>query len=350
MVKESGAAGQADEFKGMKTADEVIELYKLGRRDFRFVAVVTSNFNGADLTGADFSHSTIFLCNFNNCNLSSCKFEHSDLSDCTFVNAEFYNADLTSTNMYGSNLMGAKLGSAIFVKTILAGCKIEKEQLDEAAEVEDIVWEVDKKQRTKMSASDIYAEYKNGRKDFSNIDAQAQDFSGMILKGIIFKGSNLHAADFANVDLTDADFSECDITTCSFKSATLKRTNFFRSNFFWSTLNGAYLEKTNMRNSNLTWCDLRGLDLGQADTIGADISGSRVDETAPMMAIQSESVRESGILGDYRVKGGEESFGAIGSTYISQGVLSQHTTLGLGESGGTTYKSGGSGEKAYRKR
>ena len=74
MAKETGAAGQIEEFKGNKTADEVIELYKLGRRDFRFLAIVTSNFNGADLTGADFSHSTILLCNFNNCNLSNCKF------------------------------------------------------------------------------------------------------------------------------------------------------------------------------------------------------------------------------------------------------------------------------------
>ncbi len=336
-MEEKGTAIKPEEFGGMKTADEITELYKLGRRTFTNIGCVDGNFSGSDLSGADFSNSTIVLSNFSNCNLSNCKFMSADISDCNFTNANFESANLTDSNLYNSILLGANFSGSILDKAVLATAKIDKEQLKQAASAEKVVWELGGSQRIKMTAQQILEEYKNGRRDFSNIDAQAQNFGNMMLKGIIFHSSNLHAADFPNTDLTDADLSECDLTLLDLRGATLKRTNFTRANLYWATLVGAYLEKTIMRYANLC-ADLRGLDLGQADTTGADLSQSLRDETTIELKTVSTSSEISVIKEQHKIFSPEEAGVPIGSAYISRGVLSQRGAAGEEIFRGATYQ------------
>ncbi len=87
-----------------------------------------------------------------------------------------------------------------------------------------------------MKAKDLLAEYRNGRRDFQNVDLSGIDltwavlsdanFRGSNLQGAILNGATLHRVDFSGgVNLTFADLSRAEMTGANLIGANLEGAN-----------------------------------------------------------------------------------------------------------------------------
>ena len=76
------------------TAQELLEKYAAGERDFSGAGLLFANLNGANLSGA---------------NLTDTDLRGADLSCADLSNANFTDADLRGANLVGANLVGADL-------------------------------------------------------------------------------------------------------------------------------------------------------------------------------------------------------------------------------------------------
>lgn len=98
-------------------AQEILEQYQAGKRNFQNLALRRSDLHGLTLAGADFSGT-----DFSEANLRS-----ADLQGCDFKGAYFNDADLS-----GANLKKANLGEASLIKTYLLKTNLQEAQLDNA--------------------------------------------------------------------------------------------------------------------------------------------------------------------------------------------------------------------------
>jgi len=142
------------------------------------------------------------------------------------------------------------------------------------------------KQRETLSGPKILKMYKEGRRDFTDINATMIDVAGKNLKGIIFKNANLGFSYFKNADLTDADFTNANAEWSSFENANLTRTVFVNANATWSKFNKAHFEKTKMQKADLSWSIFFDTNFTEADTKGANLS---------MIALHPSEITEEGL-------------------------------------------------------
>lgn len=109
------------------SADEIIERYKKGERDFSNIESKSSNFaghrlkgiifKGSDLEGASFSGSTLDGANFSNSNLQWANFDH---------------ASLRNTDFSGADLRWMKATAPVFEKTLFIGANLDEAYIFEA--------------------------------------------------------------------------------------------------------------------------------------------------------------------------------------------------------------------------
>ncbi len=95
-------------------ANQLLEEYRKGRRDFSGIKLTNANLSGILLEGAVFK----------NCNLSDTHFDHSDLSGADFSNCHmtrcsFFGAILKKTNFEDADLSYSTLKNAYFENTRL---------------------------------------------------------------------------------------------------------------------------------------------------------------------------------------------------------------------------------------
>jgi len=153
--------------------------------------------------------------------------------------------------------------------------------------------------RKRVIINEIVEGYRNGKKDFSNIECKWADFSGLTFKNVSFKDSDLSYSSFENCVLTDCDFARANLEWSSFASARLIRVNFQGAKISWSKFNDAYFEKVNMRKANLDWtiafntnimsqADLKDVDLS---TFAKDIS-EVTEEGIRLAQLKSNKLKE----------------------------------------------------------
>ncbi len=99
---------------------------------------------------------------------------------------------------------------------------------------------------------DVREEYRQGGRDFSNIEIQWADFSGTDLSGINFSNSKISLVTFFRCNLTNANFSGCDIYSTSFHSTILKNAVFDKATLNWIMFDNANFTSTSMKNVSLS--------------------------------------------------------------------------------------------------
>ena len=147
-----------------------------------------------------------------------------------------------------------------------------------------------------VSDSQIINSYRNGERNFTNIECKGGNFSGIDMRGVIFANSNLSGASFSGANLDDSDFNGCILLWSNFDHASLRRTNFSHADLSWMKATEPIFEKTNFTNANLNWAYIFKADMSRADFTDAHV------ET---MATKFSEVHEVGLIH------GEESLAGV---------------------------------------
>ena len=125
-----------------------------------------------------------------------------------------------------------------------------------------------------MSRDEILKAYKDGERDFSNIECKEGDFDGLNLTGASLQNSDLSFSAFRDAILTDTDFTGAILEWTSFERANLTRAKFNNAKITWSVLNNAHIEKTEMKKTDLSWSLLFNTNWGAADSTGAILAST----------------------------------------------------------------------------
>ncbi|MBW4550384.1 MAG: pentapeptide repeat-containing protein [Aphanocapsa sp. GSE-SYN-MK-11-07L] len=102
------------EFGHRLTAEELLERYAAGERDFRKVNLREACLSGANLCGI---------------NLSRARLSDADLSGINLSEAKLSDADLSRTNLERANLVGARSNRSDLSRANLRGANLERAEL-----------------------------------------------------------------------------------------------------------------------------------------------------------------------------------------------------------------------------
>ena len=122
-----------------------------------------------------------------------------------------------------------------------------------------------------MTTQEVLNQYKEGKRNFSNVKILECNFTDSNLEGIIFKnanicfgslrGANLSNSDFSNAKLNWCDISRCNMTNAKFDGASLQ----------WSGLNESTFKNTSFRNADLSRTSILNVNRGGADLTDANL-------------------------------------------------------------------------------
>ncbi len=124
-------------FSGRKmTAQEIINEYKKGVRDFSGAVAPNSDFSGQNLSGiilrkanlhySSFGHTDLTGADLSGAELTSCAFDHTILRNANLSKANLYWSRISGAIMEGANLKDANLGWCDISGTDFSGCDISK--------------------------------------------------------------------------------------------------------------------------------------------------------------------------------------------------------------------------------
>ncbi len=120
----------------------------------------------------------------------------------------------------------------------------------------------------KLSAKELYRQYRSGRRDFSQVNLYQLDLEEANLKRGIFRQSNLMQVNLCGADLRQADFANANLRRVILREAKL-------NNAFFSN---ADLQKADLRKADLTLANFQGAKLDQADFSGANLTNAKITE------------------------------------------------------------------------
>jgi uncharacterized protein YjbI with pentapeptide repeats len=129
------------------TAEELLERYASGERDFSRAELSNTNLSELDLSGSDFTEAhmegvilqgaCLQNCNFLSASLSNANLINTDLRESNFLEATLYETNLSSANLTGTKfdlawLVGAILNTANLSNASLSGTSLENASLVDA--------------------------------------------------------------------------------------------------------------------------------------------------------------------------------------------------------------------------
>jgi hypothetical protein len=150
--------------------------------------------------------------------------------------------------------------------------------------------------RTFVSGVEIIREYKEGRRDFSNITSQNCNFVGLDLSGASFKNSDLSFSSFVSAVFKNCDFTDALLTWCDFTKTDFRGSNFTKAVMSWSRFEDTKLDNTDLTCTNISWSlflntdkmkarSIKGIvesgvitDLSQLDAMDIPLLASKIEE------------------------------------------------------------------------
>lgn len=106
------------------TAEDLVDAYTKGRRDFTSHNLGLVNLQKADLSGASFHQSKLQKANFQGANLFNADFGRANLNQAVLKNANLARAYLSHADLGGANLRGADLSYAYLSNANLRGANL----------------------------------------------------------------------------------------------------------------------------------------------------------------------------------------------------------------------------------
>jgi uncharacterized protein YjbI with pentapeptide repeats len=318
------------------SAEELLELYEAGERDFTGVhlsgtiyhaKLIDINFSCA-YVNADIISTNLKEANFSGANLSSAHLNYSNLS-----RANLSEANLTSADLSDANLSDANLSSVILAKANFSNANLSDANLCHAATwdwdgllnewyatsmgnlVEPNIGNTDLRviadsngvnfSGTNLTGANLVGVDLKGvqisestqfdpkwqlvwqianQKLEAEIDLSGTDLRGASLPFVKLSGANLGQADFKGANLYRADFQDANLSGANLGRTELQGANFQDANLRDAILKGAHLwradlSNANLRNANLNIANLDGANLTGAELEGANLDGANLQNT-----------------------------------------------------------------------
>uniref|UniRef100_A0ACD5GPG0 TerD family protein n=1 Tax=Desertifilum tharense IPPAS B-1220 TaxID=1781255 RepID=A0ACD5GPG0_9CYAN len=295
------------------TAEELLERYKAGERDFSNLNFREIKLSDFDLSNCNFSNANLEGAILNQVNLSASNLTRTNFSNAVFSKSIFYSSDLTE-----SNLTNAKIEKARFERTNLTRSKLIKanlidsyfhrtskfdeadmseSNLTKACFVEATLSQVNLSHANLSQAKFLSANFettnlkdtnlegaicKNTRfpENFNPVNSKAFvlspnaylnniNLSGWHLPNINLTGSSLSKANLSQANLESADLTQADLSKANLSKATLYYVKFLQAN-----LASANLSEARLHYANLTAVNLYTANLIQADLTGANLAAA----------------------------------------------------------------------------
>ncbi|MEM9213022.1 MAG: pentapeptide repeat-containing protein [Cyanobacteria bacterium P01_F01_bin.150] len=103
---------------------EFLDLYKTGKRNFKWIDLRHADLRGAELVGADFSRA----------NLSHAQFEQANLFTANLYKANLSHANFTGANLKKANVRGAQLEGIVWEQAQLDGAQFSPSDIEHLPE------------------------------------------------------------------------------------------------------------------------------------------------------------------------------------------------------------------------
>jgi uncharacterized protein YjbI with pentapeptide repeats len=119
---------------GVMTAEELLERYATGERDFKGITIWAANFINADLRGIDLSGSNLkrvqmIAANLEGANLSGCILDAGDFTSATLRRSNFQKAILGGARLIGANCLEANFSETQMYRAFLDGANFMRGNL-----------------------------------------------------------------------------------------------------------------------------------------------------------------------------------------------------------------------------
>lgn len=298
------------------TAEELLERYKAGERDFnglnlREISLSGGELKDCNLSCANLEGAIVNQVTFSNCNLTEANFSNAVLSQSSFnysdlTGANLTNSDLSKTKFEGTNLIRANLNNVNFSESYFSKeVKLDKADMSEAnlskaSLIGVTLSQVNLSHANLRDSKLLGANFESANLEKTNLEGaicnkntkfpegfdlvNAKAFilspnaslmninlSGWNLAGIILTSSNLIGANLSKAILGYADLTQANLKQANLSQATLTDSKLLQVN-----LTSANLSEANLNNANLTAADLTSANLMQANLASANLAAANL--------------------------------------------------------------------------
>ncbi len=130
-----------------------------------------------------------------------------------------------------------------------------------------------------MEVAQLLELYRQGQRNFFNIDLSNAQLRSVVLIGIDLRGSTLNKADLSSANLIEANLTGANLIETNLRGALLRGANFSDADLSWANLTWSNSSNSKFIRANLSVTNFSGANLIEADFTGAIMKGSNLRGT-----------------------------------------------------------------------
>ncbi|TAG86331.1 MAG: stress protein [Oscillatoriales cyanobacterium] len=257
------------------TAEEFLQRYKEGERDFTGI-----NLAGVDLSGKtleypiSLSQANLSNANLSNANLIKVNLIGANLQGANLKSTNLQQADLIQANLSGANLTKANLNYARLIQANLSQAKLSETQLNSANLTTANLSSANLTQAILNSANLIGADLSQAK--VTKVNLSYADLRGVKLNGVSLVAVNLDGANLKNVNLKVVSLIGSSLVQANLTGQNLSGLNLSGVSFYNANLSGANLTSANLCGANLSYANLEKANLKDANWVGANMANAKL--------------------------------------------------------------------------
>lgn len=250
-------------------AEELIQSYQSGTRDFSAILLCEANLSRTNLSGVNFSQAVLSITNFSGANLCEANLSQAKLNVAKLSGANLSKANLNGAVLNVANLIRTDLSEATLIDASLIRSELIRADLSHAILTAANLSEADLREATLRQV------------DLRGANLKSANLRDAIVIASNLEGTSLHGADLSRADLRGANLVNAELRQANLSQANLSGANLKGANLRWADLNGADLRGANLEQARLSGASLYGADLSQASLlythlIHADLTGANL--------------------------------------------------------------------------